>query len=80
MVPFVQAIKTGMQPAHLLSMNATALEVIAQKLNSVHGGQVLEIPNLFTFMRDLGYVASTRALYGTVNPFEKQPSLREDLW
>lgn len=61
-------------------MNAAALDVIAERLNTISGNNALEIPNLFAFFRELGYVASTRALYGIENPFEKDPSLMDDLW
>jgi hypothetical protein len=75
---FNDAIRDGLRPMHLQQMATVAGGHIADQLNQI-GTSDLEIPNLFFWARDLVTIATTKALFGKENPFEKDPSLAEAL-
>jgi len=75
-----QEMHAAIRGPPLLAMNVNALEHVAKELNSVESGRVVEMENMYTWMRDFLSLATATALYGKHNPFAKNPALLEDLW
>jgi hypothetical protein len=75
----VQAIHAAMQPKYLHTMNAKALEYVADALHSVPDNG-MDIANLYLWLRELITIATTEALYGSENPWKKDPALVDALW
>lgn len=83
-VTFMEATHGSMQPSHLQGMNVVALNYISRTLDSIcregsDGGEKY-VPNLYLWFRDTISLATTRALLGEENPYEKDPSLVEAAW
>lgn len=77
---FFSVIHPAMTGAHLHRMNATALNYVSNELDAIgNGGEALEVPNLYQWVRDLMTLATTEALYGPDNPIRKHPNLVQDL-
>lgn len=65
---------------HMREMSARALDIIAETfniLNDTDEGSM--IPNLYIWLRGILSVATYKALLGKENPFDKDPSLIDDL-
>jgi hypothetical protein len=79
---FTDAIHASMQPALMHKMNVHALKYISGEFDRIRPGTGggLEAENMYTWIRDLISLASTRALFGKENPFEKDHSLIDDIW
>jgi len=75
---FNEGIHAGLRPVHIQELSVVACGYISGRLNEV-ASNGLEIPNLFLWVREVITIASTRALFGRENPFDKDPSLIEDL-
>ncbi|KAK2672903.1 Cytochrome P450, E-class, group IV [Fusarium oxysporum f. sp. vasinfectum] len=90
---FTEAIHASFQVRHLHQMNVHFLGSIAAKLNhatiradpinagkeTVANGR-LHVKNLYLWCRDVMSLATTRSLYGDTDPFNRDPSLIEDMW
>ncbi|RKK15941.1 hypothetical protein BFJ65_g9518 [Fusarium oxysporum f. sp. cepae] len=90
---FTEAIHASFQVRHLHQMNVHFLGSIAAKLNhatiradSINAGKEtvangrLHVKNLYLWCRDVMSLATTRSLYGDTDPFNRDPSLIEDMW
>jgi hypothetical protein len=75
---FNVGIHEGLRPVHVAEMSSIAGAQIAARLNKI-GTTGFEIPNLFEWVREVISLATTKALFGKENPFEKDPSLIEAL-
>jgi hypothetical protein len=76
---FNDGIHAGMKTSFVLKMNANALNFVSKNFDGIREDR-LEIPNLYLWLRDLVSLATTRALFGKENPFEKDPGLLDDMW
>ncbi|KAF5634209.1 cytochrome P450 monooxygenase 8B1 [Fusarium sp. NRRL 52700] len=90
---FTEAIHTSFQVKHLQQLNVHFLGSITAKLNratirvdTINAGKEtvangrLHVENLYLWCRDVMSLATTRALYGDTDPFNRDPSLIEDMW
>lgn len=90
---FTEAIHASFQVRHLQQMNVHFLGSIAAKLNTatiradaINAGKEtvtngrLHVENLYLWCRDVMSLATTRSLYGDTDPFNRDPSLIEDMW
>lgn len=80
MVDFINVISASMQPKFLYPMSNRALGYISSTLDDIGADGGLELPNLYLWVRNVVTIATTRALFGKENPYEKIPSATEDLW
>ena len=82
LLTFTDAIHMGMKASYVIDMNTTALNFISGTLDAVKPGADggLEVPNLYLWIRDLISVATSKALLGNSNPFEKDPTLVDAMW
>ncbi|KAF5538971.1 cytochrome P450 monooxygenase 8B1 [Fusarium phyllophilum] len=90
---FTEAIHASFQVRHLQQMNVHFLGSIAAKLNCATiradstntgketvGNGRLHVENLYLWCRDVMSLATTRSLYGDTDPFNRDPSLIDDMW
>ena len=62
-------------------MTTRALHYLNNQVNGLDtGGQGLEIPNLYVWLRDHITLSVSNTLYGACDPFQKNPSLIQALW
>ena len=74
-----EVIHVSLRPSSVHAMNVQALTFISRTLDHI-GREGIEAPNLYLWLRDLITMATTRALYGKENPFEKDPKLSQLHW
>lgn len=81
---FIDATHGSMQPKHVNEMNVIALNYISRTLDGLcrHGDDAftLTVPNLYLWFRDIITLATTRALLGRENPYEKDTTLIQTAW
>uniref|UniRef100_A0A0B7KRF5 Prostacyclin synthase n=1 Tax=Bionectria ochroleuca TaxID=29856 RepID=A0A0B7KRF5_BIOOC len=75
----MSAIKPTMTGQNLHRMNAEALKYIGSCINNI-GGEGLNVPNAYRWLRELMTLATAEAIYGVENPFMKDPTLLNALW
>lgn len=96
MPDFTEAIHSSFQAGMLHKMNVHVLTEISSSLGRVGGGartvdsansgkeilldRGLQVDNLYLWCRDIMTLATTRALYGDHDPYNKDPSLIEMAW
>lgn len=76
---YVQAFTTSLSRDYLHTMNIKALEVGAGELNRFPDKSV-QVDSFLTWLRDLMSLATTTALFGSKNPFIKNPKLAVGFW
>ncbi|KXS93922.1 hypothetical protein AC578_6802 [Pseudocercospora eumusae] len=75
------AIHEGLRGDSLKSASSSTLRYLSNEVNAICvGGQELEVPNLYIWLRDHITVAVSNTLYGVNDPFQKDPSLVQALW
>lgn len=74
---FFDAIHNSMTTANVKTMNAQAWEVLTKTFDRI---ETLEGENMYLWTRDLITLATTRALYGETDPFQREPGMVKYVW
>lgn len=80
---FFPRIHGALAAQHVKKMNRVALDQISDQLNDAFDGvrgDWLEVPNLYLWVRQHLFVATTEALYGRGNIFRDNAALEDDFW
>jgi hypothetical protein len=75
---FSHIIHAALGGDDMYKTNARALAYVANALNDIKSGGIHDIPNVFSWIRNLTSMASMTALFGEKNPIT--PEALEDLW